>query len=240
MSRLNNNDLNDLLRQFLDGELNPKQERNALKRIAENDEMREQLRFEQYVSKTLRGKFDAKSFSVPEGFSDDVMSEIAQLEGTAERNPSWIEKVKQQLNSLLTPREYSFRPATIFAVPALLLILFTGLYQSMLLKPAQSIEYSAGTQVVSGEASEEVWIRFVYIDEEANQIAVAGNFSDWEPIELDSRKMGDRTVWTGLVPVKRGEHRYMFVRNGEEWISDPLAEIQRDDGFGNKNAVIYL
>jgi hypothetical protein len=40
--------------------------------------------------------------------------------------------------------------------------------------------------------------------------------------------------------MERGEHRYMFVKNGENWVTDPLAAIQQDDGFGNKNAVIYL
>jgi hypothetical protein len=38
----------------------------------------------------------------------------------------------------------------------------------------------------------------------------------------------------------RGEHRYMFIKNGEKWVTDPLAPVQQDDGFGNKNAVIYL
>lgn len=240
MSRLNKDDLNELLRQFLDGELTPEQERNALNLIAEDDEMREFLRFNRVMSDSLSNDFNAESFSVPEGFTDDVMSEIAQLEETTVIEQSWVEAFKQKLDALFTPREFSLRPATMFAVPALMLIIFAGLYRAVPMQTVEPMEYTTGTQVVSAEESEEVWIRFVYIDEEASQIAVAGNFSDWEPIELDSREMGGKTVWTGLVPVERGEHRYMFVRNGEEWISDPLAEIQRDDGFGNKNAVIYL
>jgi hypothetical protein len=40
--------------------------------------------------------------------------------------------------------------------------------------------------------------------------------------------------------MNRGEHRYMFVKDGEEWVTDPMAPMQREDGFGNKNAVIYL
>lgn len=240
MSRLNKDDLNERLRQFLDGELRPEQERNVLNLIAEDDEMRELLRFNRVMSDSLSNDFNAESFTVPEGFTDNVMSEIAQLEETTVKEQSWFEVVKQKLGVLFTPREFSFRPATMFAVPALILIIFVGIFRSVPLQVDESSKYAAGTQVVSAEESEEVWIRFVYIDDEASQIAVAGNFSDWEPIELGSREMGGKTVWTGLVPVERGEHRYMFVRNGEEWISDPLAEIQRDDGFGNKNAVIYL
>lgn len=240
MSDQNTNELNELLRRFLDGDLNPEQEQYALKRIAENDEMRELLRFEQRVSKALINDFDAESFTVPEGFADDVMSEIAQLEDETDRKQTWFDAFRKQLEALFTPREFSFRPVTAFAVPLVILIVFAGIYRAVPLQTGEFTEYAAGTQVVSSEEAGEVWIRFVYIDEEASQIAVAGNFSDWEPIDLDSREMGGKTVWTGLVPVQRGEHRYMFVRDGEEWISDPLAEIQRDDGFGNKNAVIYL
>lgn len=240
MSRLNKDDLNERLRRFLDGELTPEKERHVLNLIAEDDEMRELLRFNRVMSDSLRNDFNAESFTVPEGFTDNVMSEIAQLEETTVKEPTWFEVVKKKLEVLFTPREFSFRPATMFAVPALILIVFAGLFEMVPQQTNESSEHAAGTQVVSTEESEEVWIRFVYIDDEASQIAVAGNFSDWEPIELDNREMGGKTVWTGLVPVERGEHRYMFVRDGEEWLSDPLAEIQRDDGFGNKNAVIYL
>lgn len=232
--------VNELLRRFLDGELTPDQERNALHLIVEDDETRELLRFNRLISDSLRNDFDAESFTVPNGFTDDVMSEIVQLDEKNERKEYGFDALKQKLKAFFTPREFSFRPATVFAVPVLTLIIFAGLYRTVPLQVNEPKEYEAGAQVVSAEKSDEVWIRFVYIDEEASQIAVAGNFSDWEPIELDSRVMDGKTVWTGLVPVQRGEHRYMFIRDGEEWISDPLAEIQRDDGFGNKNAVIYL
>ncbi|MGM0506521.1 MAG: hypothetical protein ACQER4_04975 [Bacteroidota bacterium] len=95
------------------------------------------------------------------------------------------------------------------------------------------------TQVVAEEA-ESVWIRFVFIDPDAEQLAVAGDFTEWEPMTLTREQVGDRQVWTGMVQVPRGEHHYMFIRNGEEWITDPFAEITRDDGFGNENAVLYL
>lgn len=240
MSNQSTNNVDELLRQFLDGDLSPEQERNTLLLIAEDDEMRELLRFNGVISNSLKDSFTAGSFAVPEGFTDDVMSEILQLEETSIQKKTWAELLSEKLEALFTPREFSFRPATLLAVPALILIAFTALYPTLTLQPGESVDYAAGTQVVSSQESEDVWIRFVYIDEEASRIAVAGNFSDWEPIELDSRVMNGKTVWTALVPVQRGEHRYMFIRDGEEWISDPLAEIQRDDGFGNKNAVIYL
>jgi hypothetical protein len=32
----------------------------------------------------------------------------------------------------------------------------------------------------------------------------------------------------------------MFVVDGSRWVTDPLAPVQRSDGFGNKNAVLQL
>lgn len=100
-------------------------------------------------------------------------------------------------------------------------------------------EAPLATQVVAEEAGS-VWIRFVFIDPEAEQLAVAGDFTGWEPMTLTREQVGDRQVWTGMIQVPRGEHHYMFIRNGEEWVTDPFAEITRDDGFGNENAVLYL
>jgi 1,4-alpha-glucan branching enzyme len=83
-------------------------------------------------------------------------------------------------------------------------------------------------------------MRFVYTSEAADSVAVAGDFSDWEPIPLSPRTVNGQTVWTGLVPVSRGEHEYQFVINGTRWVTDPLAPVTRDDGFGAENAVLKL
>jgi 1,4-alpha-glucan branching enzyme len=47
-------------------------------------------------------------------------------------------------------------------------------------------------------------------------------------------------VWTVSIPLKPGEHSYMFVVDGKAWVTDPKAETYRDDGFGNKNAVMRV
>lgn len=83
-------------------------------------------------------------------------------------------------------------------------------------------------------------MRFAYVSDEASSVAVAGDFTDWEPVALDAHTVDGKTVWSGLVPVAKGEHRYMFVLDGERWVNDPLAPVQRDDGFGHKNAVLTL
>jgi hypothetical protein len=45
-------------------------------------------------------------------------------------------------------------------------------------------------------------------------------------------------VWTAQLVLPPGTYEYMFVENGENWVTDPLALQTRDDGFGRKNAVL--
>jgi 1,4-alpha-glucan branching enzyme len=92
----------------------------------------------------------------------------------------------------------------------------------------------------SNQRSQTVWTRFVYMADDADSVAVAGDFSQWRPIPLSPHTVNGKTVWTGLVPVSRGEREYQFVVDGEKWVTDPLAPVKEDDGFGAKNAVLKL
>lgn len=89
-------------------------------------------------------------------------------------------------------------------------------------------------------AEDRILVRFVFVDGAAESVAVAGDFSRWEPIPLTRRDANGRALWTGLIAVPRGEHRYMFVLDGERWVTDPFATAVRDDGFGNRNAILSL
>lgn len=230
----NNND--ELLRQYLDGELNDEQESAVLKIAAGDPAMREMLRLE----RTLLNSFmslhasDAE-IKIPENFTDSVMSRI--------ENKVSVQKEEKETGnsfSLFTPREMVLRP--VYAAAAVLLLSIGFGYLFTIPQTGEIViadDYETSTQVVS-ERESEIWIRFVYFDESAETIEVAGDFSDWDPVALSSEFIGDKQVWTGLIPVPRGEHRYMFVKDGEEWLTDPLAAVQQDDGFGNKNAILYL
>lgn len=251
MSNKERFDTDNLLIRFLDGELSSEEEKKALHLIAEDEELRSILRFDNFLTNSMSDKSGLESFSVPEGFTDDVMSQIHKMEEESSPEVSWFDSLLQTVNGWFAPREYTFRPALVYVIPAALLIAYAGMFKGghdptgintdrvgmdSDTEASSEIRYAADGQT----SSEEVWIRFVYIDEDAEHVSVAGNFSDWDPVEMSSQIMNGKKVWSGLVAVERGEHHYMFIKDGEEWISDPLAEVQRDDGFGNKNAVIYL
>ena len=228
----------EILRKYLDGDLSTEKEQEALHMIADDEEMRSMLRFEQVLSGT-----DFTSYEVPESFSDSVMQAIeTRPEPVQSTEPGLAAMVKDWVSALFEPREIRLRPAYAMAMVLLIAVLVGLPYYA-----DQPVDDQIATNNIDGPSieqvsdnGEQVWTRFVYIDKEAKSVSVAGDFSDWNPIELTKQSLNGEQVWTGLIPMDRGEHRYMFIKDGEKWVTDPLAPVQQDDGFGNKNAVIYL
>jgi len=228
----------EILRKYLDGDLSADKEQEALHVIADDEEMRSMLRFEQLLTGT-----DFSAYEVPAGFSDSVMQAIETAqEPVQEMQPGFAEQVKDWFSALFEPREIRMRPAFAMAMVLLIAVLVGLPYYTDQPADNQIATNNMDTPTVEkvSDNGEQVWTRFVYIDKEAESVSVAGDFSDWNPIELTRQNLNGQQVWTGLVPMDRGEHRYMFIKNGEKWVTDPLAPVQQDDGFGNKNAVIYL
>lgn len=228
----------ELLRRFLDGELTPEEEPGVLHMIADDHEMREMLRFERLLFQSFGRNSDAESFSVPRGFDDNVMSRISAQPAHGTAIGIW-DSLSSILETLFTPRQLALRPVYILAALLIMIIPFVLPLNSVEHQEFAEDFHQPSIELVA-EQDYQVWIRFVYFDDNAGSIAVAGDFSDWEPVSLSNEIIDNRQVWTGLIPVTKQEHRYMFVKDGEHWVTDPLAEVQRDDGFGNKNAVLFL
>ena len=74
---------------------------------------------------------------------------------------------------------------------------------------------------------------------EAHHVSVAGTFNKWK-VDANVLTKQENGVWTISIPLKPGEYNYMFVVDGKAWVTDPNAETYRDDGFGNKNAVVRV
>lgn len=232
-----------LLRQFLDGDLSDEQEQEALHIIADDPEMRKMLSFERNI-RTVANEMEWTGFAeVPPGFTDQVMHKIEQVEHQPQR-ANVIEKIKKWMQALWVPRTISWRPIYSMGFAVVLLIaVSTPFYvaSDAQMEEASNAGEAAVQQVSTAkQQQEQVWVRFVYIDENAESIELAGDFNNWDPVALEKQEVNGEQVWTGLVSMNRGEHSYMFVKDGEKWLTDPMASVQREDGFGNKNAVIYL
>lgn len=73
-----------------------------------------------------------------------------------------------------------------------------------------------------------------------DSVHLCGTFNNWtigsDPMKLEA---GTRR-WTITKSLAPGVYQYKFVLNGNEWITDPKAEKNEDDGNGNTNSVINL
>ena len=83
-------------------------------------------------------------------------------------------------------------------------------------------------------------VRFVLMRSEARSVALAGNFNQWSASSHPLAREKSRGLWTIVVALSPGEHLFMYVVDGTEWISPPFAEDYVDDAFGARNGVVIV
>jgi 1,4-alpha-glucan branching enzyme len=79
---------------------------------------------------------------------------------------------------------------------------------------------------------------FTYFDPSAENVMVAGDFTDWDqnPIALKKQKDGS---WKATVPLDPGEHQYRFLVDGR-WADDSQCDSRKPNGFGEENCIRYV
>ena len=82
-------------------------------------------------------------------------------------------------------------------------------------------------------------VRFALMWPDAHSVTLAGTFNQWS-IFSHPLARGRSGLWQLVVTLPPGEHLFMYVVDGTEWISPPLAEDFVDDGFGSKNGVVSV
>ena len=221
--------MNEIVLRYLDGEVSPGEEADVLHRIAGDAECRRELRFELRLREVLLK--ESITGRVPDGFDERVMARIAGEERPRRalfRRPAYAYAAAAALAGLLLAGLVYFDPFA--TVGERLATGGGGASDAPVPPPAE----------VAGAPGEDVWVRFQFTGEASESVAVAGAFSYWEPIPLSEQRVNGRPVWTAIVAVPRGEHRYMFLVDGSDWVTDPLAPIVRDDSFGHRNAILSL
>jgi 1,4-alpha-glucan branching enzyme len=83
-------------------------------------------------------------------------------------------------------------------------------------------------------------VQFVLVHSEARSVALAGSFNQWSASSHPLAREKSRGLWTIVVALPPGEHVFMYVVDGTQWISPPLAEDYVDDAFGAKNGVVIV
>lgn len=163
----------------------------------------------------------------------EVMRRIAALPRHG-RSAAGAEPWRRALEWLWAPRPLAVRPAWALAAAAIAALLVLGPLAERSGPPDAGS--GSGAQVGPAPAATgagAVFVHFRLDAAEARSVQLAGDFTDWAPrYSLSQSAPG---VWTVVVPVEPGVHRYAFIVDGERWVADPLAPPV-DDGFGGRNS----
>ena len=203
----------ELLEGKLAGELSPdeNQEFAALLVLAENRRAFE--RHQQTVALLTSVERQVPSSS----FTEDVLARLP------DRKSRPLEKLWE---FLWAPRVVRWNVATALALG---LVLVVAVLARTL--PSQSPVSSEMRSVVT-------LFRFTLDAPGAQQVFLAGDFNGWRSDEIFLSDRTGRGHFSTALLLKPGRYAYMFVIDGTKWVADPGADGLRDDGFGDRNAVV--
>jgi len=164
--------------------------------------------------------------STPPNFTENLMAKISREE--IQIQSTWMDRLKKQV----TIPQLSFRFAGAAAITAIFVFLaFTFLFNFSGL-PGQPNQKEAVAQQVE--------VTFTISGINANQIAVAGDFNSWNTSANQLEDPDGDGIWTGKMQLEPGRYEYMLVVDDGKWVTDPNAKVYADDGFGSKNAVLFI
>ena len=163
--------------------------------------------------------------STSPNFTENLISKISQIkEEERERIiPAWQMSLK---NLWSTPR-YRYSLVSILTLVVFCVFTFVFLFNPSLL-PGQR------------ETLAQVEVTFTISGIEAQSIAVAGDFNGWSISANELEDPEGDGIWTGKINLKPGRYEYMLVVDDAKWVTDPNANVYADDGFGSRNAVLYI
>ena len=81
---------------------------------------------------------------------------------------------------------------------------------------------------------------FVFHDDSANSVSVAGDFNGWSQVATPLKRNGSGLWSTEIAIPRTGRFEYKFIINGQRWIEDPSNGMKAPDYFGGLNSVIVV
>ncbi len=83
-------------------------------------------------------------------------------------------------------------------------------------------------------------VRFTFVSPDAGTVSLAGSFNQWSVSSHPMTRARSAGAWAIVVRLPPGEHLFMYVVDGTQWISPPFAEDYMDDGFGTRNGIVVV
>lgn len=222
-----------LFARYFDGDLDEREAREFLERVESDPKLESELRAYERLFALSR---ELPAQEAPAWFTQRVMAGVR-----AERRPrpAWA-----------WPRRMRARWAGLAVAAAAVVLAYVGGWQvgqgrhaptepiADAGAPVTSLNVDAGGAGGYAAGGEVQYVRLSYAprDPSVARVAVAGSFNNWDPGSTPLlRKNG---VWVTILILPPGSYEYMFVEDDERWVTDPLADKTREDGFGGTNAVL--
>jgi Glycogen recognition site of AMP-activated protein kinase len=161
--------------------------------------------------------------AVPDAQLDRVVMARVLTAGEQARGRAW--------RWLVAPRVVRVRPAVLAAAAAAVLAVWW-----VSVRPS----VAPVAPVAVARVPDTVLVRFELSAPQAHEVSLAGSFNRWEAPGVPLRRSSVPGLWTVTVPLPVGEQQYLFLVDGTQWIPDPTAHAQVDDGFGRRNSVIIV
>ncbi|MES9995960.1 glycogen-binding domain-containing protein [Desulfovibrio aminophilus] len=158
----------------------------------------------------------------PAGFAAGV------LRGLAPKRPSFWRRAWIWAR---TPRPLTVTPLRLAAAACLLLLLVLPALRGGL-RPDATTETASGLLPVT----------FLLPDPDgrAHTVAVIGSFNRWNPAGFEMRYSERERAWVLKTQLPPGSHEYVFLADGRQAVPDPASSLTTDDGFGNRNSILFL
>jgi len=225
-----------LMARYLDGTLNDAESAELLDALASDPRLEAEMNA---YEELLTAATNLREPTAPAAFTDGVMSMLpAGRMGLAAPPRSRRSLSSSKLLAAaatvvliaalsygigrITP-ETSNRPTDLAAVPT-----------SGLVMP---INLGGDANVSDGQLH---LVRFAHIPSHTGvgTVSVAGSFNEWNPTATPMTR--EDGAWVTYLLLPGDWHEYMFVEDGDAWVTDPSASWTVNDGFGNENAVLDL
>lgn len=216
------------LARYLDGELDAHEADAFLQALQDDPDLEARL---SAYERMLAASRSLPSAPAPAGFADAVMERV--------RRGADLPRRSHRAGAPTGPRRALLAAAAI--------VLFVGGFAAARWTAPEAAAPLPGAPRVqplsfgsSGGDGPLMLVRLVHVPSgpEVEEVSVAGSFTSWDPARVPMRRQDG--VFQAALLLPPGSYEYMFVEDGERWVTDPAATVTRDDGFGQRNAVLDL
>jgi 1,4-alpha-glucan branching enzyme len=83
-------------------------------------------------------------------------------------------------------------------------------------------------------------VRFTVLAPEAKKVFLVGSFNGWAKDATPMAVVNGASLWSVDVPLKVGEHTFMYLIDGVRWLTPLLADDFVTDDFGQTNGIVIV